>query len=170
MTHHNLSQLTLEVRQFEVRAFVYNGKNPDRLRLTDETIQGIMENTRFNLRESIYLGNREMNFPQVKIWPVIIEALYFKPNKLQRCRAYNRMTKASHASFPKNLKSKMTAPLVVSDEAIVTIFLSRILKILTKSPFTFCVVSHYNIYSSSFFCRKINKNFCKETCPCVSVN
>jgi hypothetical protein len=44
----------------------------DRLRPTDETIQGIMDNSRLNLRKSIYVGNREMNFPQVKIWPVIM--------------------------------------------------------------------------------------------------
>jgi hypothetical protein len=79
LTQHNLSYLTLEVRQLEVRAFVCNGKNPDRLHLTDESIQGIMDNSRLNIRKSIYVGNREMNFPQVKIWPVIMEALYFKP-------------------------------------------------------------------------------------------
>jgi hypothetical protein len=34
-----------------VRVFVCNGKNPDHLRLTDETIQGIIENSQFNLRK-----------------------------------------------------------------------------------------------------------------------
>jgi hypothetical protein len=77
MTHQNLSYLTLEARKFEVRAFVCNGKNPDRVCLTDETIQGIIDNSRLNLRKSIYVVNREINLPQLKIWPVIMEALYF---------------------------------------------------------------------------------------------
>jgi hypothetical protein len=64
----------------------------------------------------------------------------------------------------------MTVLLVLSDEIIVTIFLSRILKILTKSSFMFCAISHHNFYSPSLFCRTINKIFFKETCPCVSVN
>jgi hypothetical protein len=99
MTHHKLSHLTLEVRQFEVRAFVCNGKNPDRLRLTDETIQGIMENSRFNLRKSIYVGNSEMNFPQVKIWPVIMETLYFKPVQVTKVQGLQPNDKGRLCEF-----------------------------------------------------------------------
>jgi len=99
MTHHNLSHLTLEERQFEVRAFVCNGKNPDRLRLTDEAIQVRMENSRFNLRKSIYLRNREINFPQVKIWPVIMEALYFNPIQATKVRGLQPNDKGKPCEF-----------------------------------------------------------------------
>jgi len=99
MTHHKLSQLTLEVTQFEVRSFVCNGKNPDRLCLTDETVQVIMENSRFNLRKSIYIANREMSFPQGKIWPVVMEALYFKPIQATKVQGLQPNDKSKPCEF-----------------------------------------------------------------------
>lgn len=99
MAHHNLSHLTLEVRQFEVGAFVCNGNNPDHLRLTDETIQVKMENSRFNLRKSIYLRNHEMTFPQVKILPVIMEAVYFKPIQATKVRGLQPKDKGKPCEF-----------------------------------------------------------------------
>jgi hypothetical protein len=78
MTRHNVSQLTPDVIKFQIRGFICSGKNPDRLHLTDEIIEGVMADSQFNVRKSIDICNRELNFPQVKLWPAVMEALTFK--------------------------------------------------------------------------------------------
>lgn len=58
-----------------------------------------MDNSRLNLRKSIYVGNREMNFPQVKIWPVIMEAHYFKPIQATKVQGLQPKDKGKPCEF-----------------------------------------------------------------------